>query len=62
MLSDALNRRDFLKRAALAAGSAALPASAFGAVSAQASALHRSAYVFDGHVHAPRRPLVRTYK
>lgn len=52
MLFDALNRRDFLKRAALAAGAAALPASVFGAVSAQASALHRSAYVFDGHVHA----------
>lgn len=49
---DALNRRDFLKRAALAAGATTMPARAWSAVSARALALHRSAYVFDGHVHA----------
>ena len=49
---DALNRRDFLKRAALAAGATTVPARAWSAVSARALALHRSAYVFDGHVHA----------
>jgi len=49
---DALNRRDFLKRAALAAGATTMPAIAWSAVSARAFALHRSAYVFDGHVHA----------
>ena len=49
---DALNRRDFLKRTALATAATTLPATAFSAVSARASALHRSAYVFDGHVHA----------
>lgn len=49
---DAPNRRDFLKRAALTAAATALPAAARGAVSARAAALHLSAYVFDGHVHA----------
>lgn len=49
---DALNRRDFLKRAALAAAATAMPARGWSAVSARASALHHSAYVFDGHVHA----------
>jgi membrane dipeptidase len=49
---DALNRRDFLKRAALAAGATTMPATAWSAVSERALALHRSAYVFDGHVHA----------
>jgi len=52
MTSDVLNRRNFLKRAALAAASATLPVPALGATSARAAALHRSAYVFDGHVHA----------
>lgn len=51
-MPDALNRRDFLRRGALAAAAASLPAPAFGAVSPRASALHRSAFVFDGHVHA----------
>lgn len=41
-----------MKRAALAAGAAVLPSSARSQVSARASALHRSAFVFDGHVHA----------
>ena len=49
---DVLNRRDFLKRAALAVGATTIPAAAWSAVSARASALHHSAYVFDGHVHA----------
>jgi membrane dipeptidase len=49
---DALNRRDFLKRAALAAGATTMPATAWSAVSERALALHRNAYVFDGHVHA----------
>ncbi len=49
---DAQNRRDFLKRAALAAAATTMPAPSWSAVSARASALHRSAYVFDGHVHA----------
>ena len=49
---DALNRRDFLWRAALAAASTTMPATAWSAVSARASALHHSAYVFDAHVHA----------
>jgi membrane dipeptidase len=49
---DALNRRDFLKRAALAAGATTMPATTWSAVSERALALHRSAYVFDGHVHA----------
>lgn len=52
MISYALNRRDVLKRAALAAGALALPPVGWSAVSAQAAALHRNAYVFDGHVHA----------
>lgn len=52
MLFDAIDRRDFLKRAALAVGATALPGTGQGAVSARASALHRSAYVFDAHVHA----------
>ena len=49
---DPLNRRDFLMRAALTAGAATMPATAWSTVSARASALHHSAYVFDGHVHA----------
>jgi membrane dipeptidase len=49
---DAVNRRDFLKRAALVAAATTVPATTWGAVSARASVLHRSAYVFDGHVHA----------
>ena len=52
MIFDSLNRRDFLKQAAVAAGASMLPAPAWSAVTAQASALHHSAYVFDGHVHA----------
>jgi membrane dipeptidase len=49
---DALNRRDFLRRAALATAGTTMPATSWSAVSARASALHRSAYVFDAHVHA----------
>ncbi len=49
---DALNRRDFIKRAALAAAATTMPATTWSEVSARASALHRSAYVFDAHVHA----------
>jgi membrane dipeptidase len=49
---DAVNRRDFLKRAALAAAATMMPTTTWSAVSARALALHRSAYVFDGHVHA----------
>jgi len=49
---DAQNRRDFLKRAALAAAAITMPAPSWSAVPARASALHRSAYVFDAHVHA----------
>ena len=49
---DALNRRDFVKRAALAAAATTMPATTWSEVSARASALHRSAYVFDAHVHA----------
>ena len=52
MRVNAPNRREFLKRAALAAAATTMPALSWSNVSARASALHRSAYVFDGHVHA----------
>ena len=52
MRVNAPNRREFLKRAALAAAATTMPALSCSNVSARASALHRSAYVFDGHVHA----------
>ena len=52
MSVNAPNRREFLKRAALAAAATTMPALSWSNVSARASALHRSAYVFDGHVHA----------
>jgi membrane dipeptidase len=52
MHSEFLNRRQFLKGAALATVATALPRPGVGAVSARAAALHRDAYVFDGHVHA----------
>ncbi|MGI4758260.1 MAG: dipeptidase [Janthinobacterium lividum] len=52
MHRDQLNRREFLLRGTLAAAATTLSGTAFSAVSTQASALHRSAYVFDGHVHA----------
>ena len=51
MTSDALSRRTLLKQAAFAATAWTLPV-AWGEVTARAAALHRSAYVFDGHVHA----------
>ena len=47
-----LTRRDFLEWAALAAPASALPSAAYGAVSGREAALQKSAYVFDGHVHA----------
>ncbi len=47
-----LNRREFIECAFLALSAAALPANAAGATTARVAALHRSAYVFDGHVHA----------
>ena len=52
MRSHALNRRGFLKGAALAVAATSFPPTGFGAVSARAAALHREAYVFDAHVHA----------
>ena len=52
MLLDAVNRREFLKCAAFAAGATMLPEAGWSVVSARAVDLHRSAYVFDGHVHA----------
>ena len=52
MRTDPIDRRTFLKRSALAAAAAALPTRAPAQVSARAAALHRSAYLFDGHVHA----------
>lgn len=47
-----LNRREFLRTAGVAAAAIPFSGSAYGAVSARAAAVHRSAYVFDGHVHA----------
>ena len=58
MTPNHFTRRNFLKRAALTAGASTLSAtarSAWGtpsAVAPAAAALHQSAYVFDGHVHA----------
>ena len=52
MRVNAPNRREFFKRAALAAAATTMHALSWSNVSARASALHRSAYVFDGHVHA----------
>ena len=46
------NRREFLRNAGLTAAALAFPGSASSQVSAQAAAVHRRAYVFDGHVHA----------
>ncbi len=46
-----LNRRDFLRYTALAAGATTMSAAQSG-LAATAARLHRSAYVFDAHVHA----------
>lgn len=52
MPSNDLNRRDFLRNAGLTAAALTFSGSASSQVSTRAAAVHRSAYVFDGHVHA----------